>query len=289
MKPFLEHINTHKNNAIIARKFKQPNVDIPWHFHPEYEIVIINKSRGKVFIADAHTKFNEGDIFFIGSNVPHLFVNDKEYYENIPGLYLDIVVVHFRQELFDARMTDYTEFQSLKNILSQSMSGLKITSGENPGLVEILIKMPELKGMALYAGLINFLITLENLNNYKLLAEKPLNEKFLNRRPGKLEKLDRFLINHYNEHMTVADASNLMGMNTSAFCRFFKKHTRMTFSEYLNQLRINYACRLLVNNTLSVSQICYEVGYNNISHFNRQFKRICNKTPLEYKKDFQTI
>ncbi|MCB9057773.1 MAG: helix-turn-helix transcriptional regulator [Calditrichae bacterium] len=289
MKPFLEHINPHQNNAIIARKFIQPNVDIPWHFHPEYEIILINKSRGKVFVADAHTSFDQGDIFFIGSNVPHLFINDQEYYENVAGLYLDIVVVHFRKDLFDGGIANYTESQSLKNILSQSMSGLKILGDENPVLAELLIKMPESKGMVCYSGLINFLTALEKGNSYTLLAEKPFSEKLTLQRPGKLEKLDNFLVNHYHENITVSDASNLIGMNTSSFCRYFKKHTRMTFSDYLNQLRINYACRLLLNNTLSVSQICYEVGYNNISHFNRQFKRICKKTPQEYKKDFHAI
>ena len=288
MKPFLEHIASHQNASIIAREFKQPNIDIPWHFHPEYEIILFIESTGKVFIGNGHTTFGKGDIFFIGSGVPHLFLNDKIFYEHNSQLFIQIIVIHFRKDLFDSAMQNYSEFERLKQLFRNAESGIKLSEERTANIAELILEMPGQKGLDMFANLIKILNSMDQANDPYLISQENSADIFIKEKSDKLRELNTFLINNYNRDIGIEEAANTARMNPSAFCRYFKKHTRMTFSDYLNRLRINYACRLLVNNTMTVSQICYEVGYNNISHFNRQFKRICKKTPLEYKKEYHT-
>jgi len=286
MKPMLEKISFTADSSVKVFQLSQPNFDIPWHFHPEYEIALILKSHGKQFIGTSVEEFEEGDIFFIGSNVPHVLINDQIYHRGNPDLRAEAIVVQFSENLLCQHLLDRPEFYPIGELLKKSTFGIKLSGPTRNDLHDYLRKMVRQESIIQFAMLIRILNMIERSGDYRLVSTQQSEEKKGDKRSKRIEIITEFLLDNYHQDITLRQAARHINMNVSSFCRYFKKHTRKTFSRYLNELRINYACKLLSDETLSVSQICFDVGFNNLSHFYRQFRIVTDKTPKEYRKTY---
>ena len=262
-----------------------PHFTYPWHFHSEFEIVYVLKSSGKRFVADSIESFQEGDITLMGSNLPHFWKSDVPD-DTDHGNRVNAIVVQFHKDFFREEITSYPEFHSINELLKRAARGIHFskTSGEKIG--KMLKRMLKLNGLERMLYFIKLMDTMAQIENYRILASKAYlleDHKELNNR---LDKIMHFINTNYQRKITQEEVASKIGMTTAAFCRYFKEKTGKGFIFFVNEMRIGYACKLLVENQLSISQICFECGFNNISNFNRMFKRQTSFTPGEYQQQF---
>ena len=262
-----------------------PHFTYPWHFHSEFEIVYVLKSSGKRFVADSVESFQEGDITLMGSYLPHFWKSDVP--DGIEeGSRVNAIVVQFHKDFFRDEINSYPEFHNINELLKRAARGIHFnkTSGEKIG--KMLKRLLKLNGLERMLYFIKLMDTMGRTENYRILASKAYlleEHKELNNR---LDKIMHFINTNYQRKITQEEVATKIGMTTAAFCRYFKGKTGKGFIFFINEMRIGYACKLLIENHLSISQICFECGFNNISNFNRIFKRQTGYTPGEYQQQF---
>lgn len=263
-----------------------PHFTYPWHFHSEFEIVYILKSTGKRFVADSVEPFHEGDITLMGSNLPHFWKNEDNP-ENLTGnKRVNAIVVQFHKDFFREEINSYPEFHRINELLTRAARGIYFAGPGREKIGRMLKRLLKLDGLERMLYFIKLLETMANSENYRVLASKAYQleeHKVLNNR---LDKIMHFINTNYQRKITQEEIAVKIGMNTTAFCRYFREKTGKGFIFFVNEMRIGYACKILIENKLSISQICFECGFNNLSNFNRVFKRQTGFTPGEYQQQF---
>lgn len=265
-----------------------PHFTFPWHFHSEYEIVYVIRSFGKRFVGDNIGDFKSGDLVLLGSNLPHLWKNDELFYQNNPKYWVNAVVIHFPFDFFKEPFSKYPEFNRIKELLLRSTRGisfdLKVSKIVGPKLKNLL----ELDDFSRTIGLLGILNEMALSKNYKLLASKSFSPNVFEWSGKRLDKVMYIVNSEYRNKLKLDDVADQIGMNNAAFSRYFKEKTGKSFSEFIIEMRISYACKLLTEGILNITQVCYESGFNNISNFNRQFKKITFLTPTQFQKQYQS-
>ncbi len=271
------------NTSFLIRNNRYPNLLKIWHYHPELELVVILKSSGTRFIGDSIEKFNEGEIVLIGKNLPHMWLNDKEYFEKGSKLEAQAISIHFNENFAGDAFFNLPEMSSIEKLLIRSQNGIRFT-----GDVKLAISwIKELETLKKFDKLMKFFQILNFLANhkeYKLLSSIGFVNSFKKTGRNNLVDVYEYIIKNFKDRITLNDVANIACMNPTAFSRVFKRVNRKTFSEYLNEVRIGYACKLLMEEKYNISEICFESGFNNISNFNRQFKKTTKYSPSQYIK-----
>ncbi len=257
----------------------------PWHFHSEYEIVYIVKSSGTRFVGDSVEKFKEGDIVLLGSNTPHFWQSDSENNKNTR---VNAIVVQFSKDFFSQQINSYPEFFHIREMLKKSSRGINFSHKASDKIGKMLFKLLKQKDLQQTLYFIKILDYMSKTFEYKLLSgENYKAENYEGKE--RLNKVMHYINTNYQNHINQKDIAEKIGMNVSAFSRYFSEKTGKKFSGFVNELRIKYACKLLINNSIAVSQICFESGFENISNFNRTFRQYTGITPSEYRNKFQKI
>lgn len=285
MQPFKEVINYPVDSSFLIKLDNLPHFRFPWHFHDECEIVYIMKSFGKKFVGDSIEEFAPGDLSVFGSNLPHFYMSDPIYYSGDPDLRVNAIVIQFPANYFSPSQLQASEFISVKRLLNSISSGLTFTAETSATGGEMLQEIYQASGMErylLFVKLIDFLgksesrtIATPDYNNTRYAQEDP-----------RMAKVYKFTTRNYNRKIVLEEVASVAGMNVTAFCRYFRQKSGKTFAQFVNELRINYACKLLKHGNQTVSHICEEAGFNNLSNFNRQFKNLIGKSPSEYRELF---
>lgn len=254
-----------------------------WHYHPELELVVILKSEGNCFVGDSIEKFEVGDIIILGQNVPHMWLNDEDYFQQDSKHSVKAIAIHFKQDYLGGSFFETPEMIHILELFNRARLGIKFLN-LNKTIIEDVKKMLGLNGFEKTMSFLNILNVLAKHKNYKLLASNGFLDSFKTTKNEIQDKVQAYIFKNFNRVITLTEVAEIAHMNTSAFSRFFKRVNRKTFSQYLAEIRIGYACKLLLEDKCNIASICYEIGFNNISNFNRQFKLIMNCTPSVYKK-----
>lgn len=266
-----------------CQDFVCPHFDSPWHFHSDYEIVLITKGTGMRYVGRSIEPFAHGDLIMIGPNLPHVWINGKEYYEQETPDAAGCVVIQFRRDILSDRLLEQPEFAGIAKLLTRSLSGLHFVGPAAREGSHIISRMLDSKGVDRYSRLIGLLDFLSRAKEGGILLNKTSEEQpFV--RTRRMEAVYTFLENNYNAQPQLEHLAQLVSMDKSALCRYIKQQTGKTFTSLLNEVRISYASKLLRNAHLSIAQVGYESGFNNLSHFNEWFRRLMGKTPGAYRK-----
>lgn len=288
MKPALEHMPREENESFIVRDFDYNYYPTPWHYHPEYEIVLVTESTGKRFIGNHVCDFEPGNLALIGPYIPHTYYNDDKYYAKDSELRAKSIVIHFLEHSFGENFFSLPEAQPIKKLLESSGQGIAITGRTAETVSNMLFEIVRMTGLKRWLCLVEILFTISESSELKPItqwSQVGYNEKE-NKRLG--DVFD-WIISNFQEDISLSQAAAIAQMNENAFSRFFSNRTRKTFSGFVQELRLQKAARLLIeNDELSITQICYECGYNNISNFNRQFLNYYYASPSKYKKSFES-
>lgn len=257
-----------------------------WHFHPEFELVALIQSSGMRFVGDNIERFDSGDLVLLGKNVPHMWLNDDIYFEEDSMLLAEAITVHFEKDFLGKCFLEMPEMQPLSNLFDLAKRGIRFLNVEKSLVNEFQI-LPNLDPTAQVVKIIDILSQLARHKDYRLLASSTFVNSFHKTENRRLNKIYEYVFENFNKPISSSNVAEIIGMNKSAFSRFFKKTHRKPFTKYLNEIRIGYACKLLLENRESITSIAYLSGFNNVSNFNRQFKIIKGKPPSLYLDDYK--
>ena len=259
--------------------------DFPLHYHEEYEInLIINAKGAKRIIGDHISEIDDLELVLVGPNLPHCWKTHLCKNKTIIE-----ITIQFHKDLFDDKLLRRNQLFFIKEMFNKSQQGI-LFSNETTNLVEKRIKeLANKKGFLSVLELMSILNLLSTSKDMQLLSGATfsnINKSYNSRR---VEKVIDYLNQHYDKSVTLADAANLANMTEVSFSRFFKLNTGTSFMDNLLEIRLGHASRLLIDTNLTISQIAFRCGFNNISNFNRLFKKKKNCTPKDFREDYSNI
>jgi AraC-like DNA-binding protein/quercetin dioxygenase-like cupin family protein len=251
------------------------------HQHPEIQLTLIKESNGTLVAGDYVGPFHAGDVFVIGGNQPHVFRNDEKFFKKRSKAVA--ITVFFDETTFGENFWLLEEMKSLQQFLKNSSGGFRITGRKKKLLAEKLVSIVNAKGID---RLILFLEILKMFVSRKEMypLAKPVIQRNIKSYDGsRLNKVIEFTFKEFQRPITLKEVAALANLTPEAFCKYFKTRTRKTYINFLNEIRVNHACRLLTEDK-SISGICYDCGFMNLSNFNRIFKKIKQVSPGEWRK-----
>jgi AraC-like DNA-binding protein len=284
MKPLLEKSIENLNQSYLVKTLKEPFFDPNWHFHPHYQLFTVIKGTGTRFIGDDIRHFNIGDTVFLAPNMPHLWRSDREYFEKDSQLMTEGIVVYFKEDFLGSEFFEKSEMYDIKTLLKKSERGLDLTGQLKEELVDDLKNLPVVNG---FQGIIKILSILDKLSkstDYQYIASTSYSNTHKISETERMRLVHEYVLKHFKENINLSTVASLSNMTDAAFCRYFKSRTNKTFSDFVKEIRIGNACKMLQDENKSISQTCYESGYNTVSNFNNQFKSLKGVSPKQYQK-----
>jgi AraC-like DNA-binding protein len=288
MTAHLEKIIAREDESFLIGIF-QDNLDKSiWHYHDNFEISFITEGSGKRIVADSIEEFQPGDLVFIGCNLPHVWITDRVV-RAPSNRTLEMVFLQFTSKVLSPLLLALPEFTNVKRAMELSERGIHIVGQTLNDASEIMLQLPYMKS---FERILNFYKMMDIIGksetNIQLASKEYLKGRFTtgNKR---IASIHEHLMKNYRENVNLKEIAELVNMAEGSLCRFFRMHMGMTLFEYLNKLKIELACKLLMDKDLSVMDICFDSGFNNLSHFNKQFRKINGIPPSEYRKRFKGL
>ena len=288
MKASLERIPPEQGESFIVRQFDEFRFSSRWHYHPEYEIMLVKEGKGNRFIGDTITAFTAGDLILLGPNIPHCYRSTEESSEKVTTQRNSCILLHFTEASIGNDLLNLPEARPICHLLQRCHQGL-IVKGNTAKMISWLAEdLITLKGFQRWQSFLEILSQLADSTETEQITttiQVAYNEK----ESARLGDLFEWISLNYSSPMRLSDAARVASMSENAFSRYFAQRTGKTFSSYIQELRLQKAARLLIEKKISVTEICYECGYNNISNFNRQFLNYYHMSPALYRKNFLLI
>ena len=269
--------------SISVRKNSYANFLKIWHYHPELELVTVLKSKGTRFIGDSIKKFQPKDVVLIGKNLPHMWLNDPKYFQGESNLIAEAISIHFKEDFLGATFLKLPEIKPIVQLFKNAEQGIQFRNVPSE-LRQAIINLNDETDFNKTHQFIGVLHQLALHDDVKLLASSGYVATLKLEEPKLSNQVIAYIFKNFNQDIDLNTVAALVNMNPSAFSRSFKRVHRKTFSKYVNEIRIGYACKLLMENELNVAAIAFESGFNNLSNFNRQFKIVKKMPPSVYLK-----
>lgn len=248
-----------------------------WHFHPEYEIVYVEAANGVRHVGDHISRYEGSDLVFIGPNIPHLNFDYGVRTE------CEQVVIQMKEDFLGKDFFSIPELGNIRKLFEEGRKGLSFYGHTKEIVGEKLKRLSSLDHFAQLMELLNILRLLADTREVTGLDSRPVSNQFVGKEQARMNTLYRYIEEHYQQPIEIKEVANLAHLTIAAFCRYFKKITRMTFTDFLNQYRINQAKKMLLHDK-NVTEACYESGFENLSYFNKTFKKIAGENPSQFRK-----
>lgn len=286
MKSIFEHQSSVSGKGFAAKEYRQTYFTSPFHFHDLYELIWIEKSYGKLYAGNKVMNFKENEVYFFGPGFPHCFYNEKSFIHS--GEMAEATAIFFRKDFLGKDLFLDSEMIKIKTLLDKSEFGIKVNAPDR-AMLSCFHDITKKGGMESLIMLMQLLNALSNQKpkNISLINTRISKASFDNSDLNRLESVFKYIIENFKEDLSSKTAASLACLNEAAFCRYFKSRTEYTFSQFVNQVRVTHATKLLLKEDCSISNICYECGFRNLSYFNRQFRTIIGQSPAAYRKAFQ--
>lgn len=263
-----------------------PHFIVPWHYHPAIEIMYITRGIGTRFVGDCIEQYEEGDVCMIGPNLPHEWRNDDAYFDKESGLRATCICLFFKREIFDPNFIRLPEMNNIRDLIERSRRGLKFTGNSKLEITRFIRSSVNDVGVRKVTNLLTLLELMATSTEYELLASVGFTNSVNSEDFERFNKVYKFLVKNFATSIRLEEVSTLVGLTPTAFCRYFKERTKKTFVEYLNEMRIGYSKKLLLENKMKISTISGEVGFPNLSNFISQFKKVTGMSPSQFQKQF---
>lgn len=278
-------ITSYLNSSISVISREESFFQSPFHSHPELELVYIKESHGKRIIGNSVEPFESGDMVFLGSDIPHVWLNDEIYYQGINKLKAKAIVVYFNKDLFGPAFYELKETQKINTLFNQGVRGLSITGKTNELIAKKLEKLVKKKDFEIIIGLFEILSILSESTDLSFVNNDVYSIENDQTKKDRLSDVFEYVKENYKEDISLIAISKIANLTPTSFCRMFKLKTKKHFVEYLNEIRVSNACKFLIETDMSISEIAYECGYKTVSNFNKLFKKLTTTTPKEYQKN----
>lgn len=283
MKPHLLKIPLNPEHSFNVRYDVVSHFYKMWHFHHEVELVYLIKGTGLQFIGDNIHHFKPGDLIMFGSYLPHLWRSDDIYLKPDATEKLEAIVLHFSPDCFGEQFFSIPENKDLDKLLENAKKAIRIHGQIKEHVAGLMFRLLETEGSERIILLLQALKAISLSDEIELVNKQNTTLQSLNE-ADRLNNVYQYLLDNYTRNIGLNEIAEIAHITPHAFCRYFKSRTKKTFSGFLIELRVNHASQLLISSNRSVSDICYESGFNNFSHFNKSFKNITGRTPLQHRK-----
>lgn len=258
------------------------------HFHPEIQLTLIQSGEGTLIVGDKIDRFSPFDILLLGTNLPHVLRSDPEYFRPGSSLRSSSVSILFRAEQLESTLFNLPETRHLEQLLRESQHGVRFRGQEGSPLAQQVARLPTQRPFEQLVSLLTILDSLAATPEREALSNTAYQQPQRPEDHYRLERVFSYIFDHFSSAITLDDVANTANLTPGAFCRFFRQHTRKTFSTLLNEVRIAHACRHLRESKQTISQIALNSGYTNLSNFNRQFKNVMGMSPSKYIRSYET-
>lgn len=287
MKPVLIDKQLHLKDSIHVKRVEVSYLDSPLHFHNSYELVWIQQSNGYRIIGDHIENFTDNDLILLGPNLPHVWYNEKDYYLKDCGQQVKAIVTYFRPDWLTETIINSAEMNRLRELLEDIKRGIKITGEAKNKIIDIVAGMPQSTSLERIIGILSILNVLTESGEYGCLCSSGYVNAHSQKDVEKIDRIYQYIMRHYADKITLHDVAQIASMTPTAFCKYFKNRTQKTFSNFVNEVRIGYACKLLCNEELNISEICYKTGFYNPTNFNKNFKLFTKMSPTEFRNNLR--
>ncbi|WP_339880206.1 AraC family transcriptional regulator [uncultured Algoriphagus sp.] len=286
MKKPLQKSKIPNNKVFVIKELRESYLDKYWHSHEEYQLNVILKGRGTRYIGDHMKPFKEGDLVLTGPNLPHVWRSDNAYFDPENGLETHDIVIYFPESFLGKDALLKEEFEDIGKLLARADRGLEITGQTNRKVVKMMKDLVHRKGAGSIIGLLEILEVLSHSTELEPITHIDYKTNYKAHEKDKISEILEYVLQNFKEKITLQDVASIANMSESAFSRYFKNRVNKSFSDFLGDVRISNARKLLHDEDLNISQVCYESGFPTLSNFNKQFKDRIGKTPLNYKKEY---
>jgi len=277
-----EKIHVPYKHSFISRKLPlKSNDDI--HSHKNFELNFIASGSGRRIVGDNISGFEKGDLVLLGPDLPHCWEVLEEEIRHNPTC----IVTHFSEDIVGSDFFKMPELEKVVALLKQSKRGLRFKMKDDVPIRKILEKMTRLGGLEYYIELLRVFNLLLQVEDREKLSNPIGYSAVFSKNLEKINKVYEYVFQNIHEGVRLEEASSLLNMAPSSFCRFFKKKTNLTFMEYVKRVRVGMAAKLLAETDKQITHICYESGYNNLANFNYYFKNVMGVTPSSYRKSYE--
>jgi AraC-like DNA-binding protein len=285
MKPQLLKVSKGPGHSFSVRQDLVPYINNRWHYHPEVELIHFKKGEGTQFIGDSIKQFKQGDVVLVGSNLPHYWKFDDKYFNEDGKLHADVRVSHFTEKFWGEQFLELPENINIKTVLDKAKMGLQIHGKARHQIAELMEHLLHADGSARIILLVEALEIIANCKQLTVLSSIGFVNQCVESESERINAIYDYTLKNFKERIHLEKIAEVANISPNSFCRYFKSRTRKTYSQFLIEVRVGYACKLLIENHLSVKQLCYESGFNNFTSFHKYFKLITGKSPLTYQRE----
>lgn len=286
MKPILRKIDTGHQHSFSVREDIYPFLYNHWHYHPEIELTLIRKGTGTRLVGSSIEQFTNGDLILLGSELPHLWRSDTQYFEGRRDLHIEAIAIHFKEDCWGNEFLKMPELKPVKTLLNLAKRGVKITGETRKQVLPRMEAMLHASEAQRVIGLIDILYLVASSVDYSFLSSTAFTKETDSPVNDKIDAIYNYTLSHFNRRITLQEIATAVDINAHSFCRYFKTRTQKTYWQFLLEVRVGHACKLLVERKMNIVDISQACGFNNLSNFNRQFKALIHLTPMQYAKSF---
>lgn len=290
MKPHFHRVPRSSEYAYLSRQHTLPNFGTVWHYHPELELHYIIRGEGVRFVGENISNFEAGELLLLGANLPHMWRCSEKYFEGDPTVSAEAIVVHFLPDFAGADLLKKEETALLLSLYEKALLGQEVLGRTKNQVLTLMQQSVKNSG---FSRLINILQMVNILAESKEM--KPINQGVIQYRSNqdeidRLNKIYQYTLDNYRQDITLENVAEIANLSITSFCRYFKMMTKKTFNDFLAEVRISHARRLLIEDEhLTTEAICFECGFNTRSNFFRHFKNITGYSPIVFRQKFQEM
>ncbi len=285
MKPQLLKVPQNPLSSFNVRQDKVPYINNKWHYHIEAELIHFKNGKGTQFIGDHIQNFKDGDVVLVGSNLPHYWRFDDIYFQSDAENCTDIRVAHFCEDFWGTHFLNLPENKGIKILFEKAKRGICVPEPVKEPVAALLEKMLSTDGSRKIMLLVEALLLIAE-SQFAPLASIGFNHDFKEAENERINAIYNFTLANFKRPIPTEEIAGVANISPHSFCRYFKSRTRKTYSQFITGIKVGHACRHLIEDNISVKQICFESGFQNFASFHKYFKQATGKTPLQYQKQF---
>ena len=283
MEIIYEKIVVSHNYSFITRRLQPAAKSTRIHSHSNFELNYIESGSGKRIVGNNISVYSKGDLVLLPPHLPHCWDNLETEQDSVS----ERIVTHFNENIISSDFFNIPEIEQIVALMKSAGQGIWFKGKKTEKVGKILKNMVTLKGLVRYIELLKVFNLLLQINERENLALPSSPNNSFDIDQDQINKIYEYVFNNIQTGITLKAASALVFKEPGSFCRYFKKKTNQTFMDYVKNVRIGLASKLLTETDKQITQICYECGYNNLANFNHYFRDVMKKTPSEYRKEFK--
>jgi len=287
MKPHFHLVPRFSQYGYLSRQHTLPNFGTVWHYHPELELHYIIRGEGVRFVGENISNFNPGELLLLGANLPHMWRCNEKYFKGDHSVTAEAIVVHFLPDFAGADLLEKKEAALIHSLYEKAKFGQEIFGKTKKEILSLMQQSVQKEGLSRLITILQMVNILSESKEMKAINSGIVSRKTNKEEINRLNKIYSYALENYREDIKLEDIAAIANLSVTSFCRYFKTMTKRTFNEFLIEIRISHARRLLIEDEhMTTEAICFECGFNNRSNFFRHFKKVTGHSPVLFKQRF---